>query len=103
MWRYITFFRAVRSPVATITILSPTRPYHTYFRRLDPGSVVEGLQFSFGVDHIEFLVDTVTLELFSPGTAVANYYLIKTPYSVTSGDGVFGSLKAAVTILRLIS
>lgn len=64
---------------------------------------MEGLQFSFGLDHIEFLVDTVALELFSSGTAVANYDLIKTPYSVPSGAGVLGSLKAAVTIRRLIS
>ena len=33
------------------------------------------LQFSFGVDRIEFLVDTVDLELFSSGTAVVNYDL----------------------------
>jgi hypothetical protein len=64
---------------------------------------VEGLQFSFGVDHIEFLVETSALELFSSGTDLANYELIKTPYSVPSGAGVLGSLKAAVTILRLIS
>ena len=64
---------------------------------------MEGLQFSFGVDHIEFLVDTVALELFSSGTAVANCDLIKTPHSVPPGAGVLGSLKAAVTILRQIS
>jgi hypothetical protein len=62
-----------------------------------------GLQFSFGVDRIEFLVDTVALDLFSSGTAVANYGLIKTSYSVPSGAGVWGSMKAAVTVLRLIS
>jgi hypothetical protein len=45
----------------------------------------------------------VALELFSSGTAVANYDLIKTSYSVPSGAGVLGSLKAAVTVLRLIS
>jgi hypothetical protein len=62
-----------------------------------------GLQFSFGVDHIEFLVGTVALELFFSGTAVANYDLIKTPHSVPSGAGVLGWLKASVTILQIIS
>lgn len=57
----------------------------------------------FGLDHIGFLVDTVTLELFSSGTVVANYDFIKTPYLVPSGAGVLGSLKAVVTFLRLIS
>ena len=57
------------------------------------------LHFSFG----EFLLDTVALELFSSGTAVANCDLIKMPYSVPTGAGVLGALKAAVTILRLIS
>jgi len=64
---------------------------------------VEDLQFSFGVDHTEFLVGTVAVELFSSGTADANYDLIKTSYSVPSGDGVLGSSKAAITILQLIS
>jgi hypothetical protein len=45
----------------------------------------------------------VTVELFCSDAAVANYDLIKTPYLVSSGAGVLGSLKVAVTILRLIS
>jgi hypothetical protein len=45
----------------------------------------------------------VALEQFFSGATVANYDLIKTPYSVSSGAGVLGSLKVAVTILRLIS
>lgn len=64
---------------------------------------MECLQFCVGVDHIDFLADAVAVELFCSGTAVANYGLIKTLYSVPSGGGVLGSLKVAVTILRLIS